>query len=57
MSRADWLASVAKEKGIPLGRLGDPDEAARAITFLGSPAASYVTGAQLDISGGASRFA
>jgi NAD(P)-dependent dehydrogenase (short-subunit alcohol dehydrogenase family) len=56
MSRADWLASIAKEKGIPLGRLGDPDEAARAIVFLGSPAASYVTGAQLEISGGASRF-
>jgi NAD(P)-dependent dehydrogenase (short-subunit alcohol dehydrogenase family) len=57
MSRADWLASIAQEKGIPLGRLGDPDEAARAITFLGSPAASYVTGAALEISGGASRFA
>jgi NAD(P)-dependent dehydrogenase (short-subunit alcohol dehydrogenase family) len=56
MSRADWLASVAKEKGIPLGRLGEPVEAARAIAFLGSPAASYVTGAQLEISGGVSRF-
>ena len=56
MPRADWLASVAKEKGIPLGRLGEPDEAARAIAFLGSPAASYITGAQLEISGGVSRF-
>jgi len=33
-----------------------PVEAARAIAFLGSPAASYVTGAQLEISGGVSRF-
>ena len=56
MSRADWLASVAKEKDIPLGRLGEPVEAARAIAFLGSPAASYVTGAHLEISGGVSRF-
>jgi NAD(P)-dependent dehydrogenase (short-subunit alcohol dehydrogenase family) len=56
MPRAEWLASVAKEKGIPLGRLGEPDEAARAIAFLGSPAASYITGAQLEISGGVSRF-
>src|SRR5271165_434034 len=56
MPHAEWLASVAKEKGIPLGRLGEPDEAARAIAFLGSPAASYITGAQLEISGGVSRF-
>jgi NAD(P)-dependent dehydrogenase (short-subunit alcohol dehydrogenase family) len=47
---------VAKEKGIPLGRLGEPEEAARAIAFLGSPAASFITGAQLEVSGGASRF-
>ena len=56
MPRAEWLASVAKEKSIPLGRLGEPEEAARAIAFLGSPAASFITGAQLEVSGGASRF-
>jgi NAD(P)-dependent dehydrogenase (short-subunit alcohol dehydrogenase family) len=56
MPRSEWLASVAKEKGIPLGRLGEPEEAARAIAFLGSPAASFITGAQLEVSGGASRF-
>jgi NAD(P)-dependent dehydrogenase (short-subunit alcohol dehydrogenase family) len=54
-SRADWYADLAKSKGIPLGRLGEPDEAARAILFLGSPAASYITGASLEVSGGVSR--
>jgi NAD(P)-dependent dehydrogenase (short-subunit alcohol dehydrogenase family) len=55
-SRAEWLAEAAAEKGIPLGRIGNPDEPARAIAFLGSPAASYITGAHLEISGGISRF-
>jgi NAD(P)-dependent dehydrogenase (short-subunit alcohol dehydrogenase family) len=54
-SRADWMRELAGEKKIPLGRLGDPEEPARAIVFLGSPAASYITGASLEISGGVSR--
>jgi NAD(P)-dependent dehydrogenase (short-subunit alcohol dehydrogenase family) len=54
-SRAEWYGALAKRKGIPLGRLGDPAEAAAAIAFLGSPAASYITGAHLEVSGGLSR--
>ena len=54
-SRAQWMSELAAEKKIPLGRLGDPDEPARAIVFLGSRAASYITGASLEISGGVSR--
>jgi NAD(P)-dependent dehydrogenase (short-subunit alcohol dehydrogenase family) len=54
-NREDWFAAIAQQKGIPLGRLGAPDEVARAIVFLGSPAASYITGASLEISGGVSR--
>ncbi|MBP1933791.1 SDR family NAD(P)-dependent oxidoreductase [Ammoniphilus resinae] len=37
---------------IPLGRIGDTDEAARVISFLVSDAASYVTGTSVNIDGG-----
>ena len=55
-SRDSWLGELAKSKHIPLGRLGKPEEVARAIVFLTSPVAGYVTGAVLEISGGVSRF-
>lgn len=55
VSREEWYGDLARRKGIPLGRLGTPEEAAAAIAFLGSRAASYITGAQLEVSGGLSR--
>ncbi|MBX6376939.1 MAG: SDR family oxidoreductase [Clostridia bacterium] len=39
-------------RDIPLGRIGEADEAARAIVFLASPAASYITGTALNVDGG-----
>ncbi len=55
-SREEWYAALARKKAIPLGRLGEAQEAARALVFLASPAASYITGARLEVSGGVSRF-
>lgn len=56
-SRAEWQAALAADKKIPLGRLGAPEEAASAVVYLASPAAAYITGASLEVSGGISRFA
>jgi 3-oxoacyl-[acyl-carrier protein] reductase len=37
---------------IPVGRLGRPEEVARAVTFLASPAASFCTAVNLVVDGG-----
>ena len=50
-----WLDQLAREKRIPLGRFGHPEEAAQAIVYLASPLSSYTTGAALDVSGGVAR--
>jgi NAD(P)-dependent dehydrogenase (short-subunit alcohol dehydrogenase family) len=40
------------ERGIPIGRLADPEEVAHVVAFLASDKASYVVGATLDVNGG-----
>ena len=37
---------------IPLGRFANPNETAKAITFLASPAAEYINGISLAVDGG-----
>ncbi|HWT98610.1 MAG TPA: SDR family oxidoreductase [Terriglobales bacterium] len=56
-SRSDWFAALAHSRQIPLARMGLPREAAAAIGFLASPAAAFITGASLEVSGGMSKAA
>jgi 3-oxoacyl-[acyl-carrier protein] reductase len=49
-SEAEIIQSIADR--IPLGRLGTPEEIANMVVFLGSEAASYITGLAVQVDGG-----
>lgn len=47
----NYKRAVIKAR-IPIGRLGDPEDAAATVVFLASDAASYITGVTLPVDGG-----
>jgi NAD(P)-dependent dehydrogenase (short-subunit alcohol dehydrogenase family) len=49
---AEDLPKLASQWGVPLGRLGTPEDVANAVVFLASPAASWITGQTLLVNGG-----
>ena len=59
VTRTDMVAALPEEMvarisaGIPLGRVGEPEDVANAFVYLASDAASYVTGTILHVDGAA----
>jgi D-sorbitol dehydrogenase (acceptor) len=55
-AKAEGLAIGEKKKAVglavPLGRMGDPEDVARAAVFLASAEASYITAQTLNVDGG-----
>ena len=59
VTRTDMVAALPKEMadrisaGIPMGRMGEPEDIANAFAFLASDQASYITGVTLRVDGAA----
>ena len=57
--KTDLIAHVSDEvmagiiKGIPVGRIGEPEEIARCVTFLADDNAGFITGSTISVNGGA----
>jgi NAD(P)-dependent dehydrogenase (short-subunit alcohol dehydrogenase family) len=49
---ADPAYRAQRERTIPIGRLGQPDDVAAAVSFLASESSAFITGAALFVDGG-----
>lgn len=59
MLDAPWFSGEVKDlllSRIPMGRVGEPPEAAEMVAFLASPAVTFSTGAVFDLSGGRATY-
>jgi len=56
--QGDALTKMKEDlaRTVPLGRLGDPDEIAKAVSFLASHEGSYVAGIELYVDGGVAQI-
>jgi NAD(P)-dependent dehydrogenase (short-subunit alcohol dehydrogenase family) len=56
--QGEALAKLKEDlaKNVPLGRMGDPDEIAKAVSFPASDEASYISGIELYVDGGVAQI-
>src|SRR5436309_2027409 len=56
--QGEALSNMKKDLAmtVPLGRMGDPDEIAKAVSFLASEDGSYISGIELFVDGGVAQI-